>query len=338
MPLGTIDRTPPPFFRQGPSALTKLALFSALAVFLMAADSRWRLTQPLRATLATGLLPVQGALQVPVDLAHNGLSYLQGIKAAQGAEAGARAQLARQAEKAARADVLASENTRLRALLDLPPALQVKALAAELLYEAADPYSRKLFINRGARQGVVAGAPVINEAGVLGQVTEVYPLSAVVTLLIDREAAIPVLNTRNQQRGAAFGGAEGGSAMELRFMAGNADVQVGDLLTTSGVDGVYPPGLAVARVSRVDRRADAGFARIVLQPSAGMDHVRHLLVLEPIGLQMPARPEPPPPPAKSGTRSADKAAARAASAPAAKASAAAAPASAGKPSPPGSPR
>jgi len=85
MPLGTIDRTPPPFFRQGPSAFTKLALFSALAVFLMAADSRWRVTQPLRAALATGLLPVQGALQVPVDLLNNGLSYLQGVKAAQAA-------------------------------------------------------------------------------------------------------------------------------------------------------------------------------------------------------------------------------------------------------------
>ena len=303
MPLGTIDRTPPPFFRQGPSALTKLALFSALAVFLMAADSRWRFTRPLRAAVATGLLPVQTALQVPVDLMHNGLSYLQGIKAAQGAENAARVQLARQAERAARAEVLGAENTRLRGLLGLQPALQVKAQAAELLYEAADPYSRKIFINRGARQGVVAGSPVINEAGVLGQVTEVYPLSAVVTLLVDRDAAIPVLNTRNQQRGAAFGGAEGGSAMELRFMAGNADVQVGDLLTTSGVDGVYPAGLAVAQVSRVDRRSDAGFARILLTPAAGLDGLRHLLVLDPTGLQMPARPEPPAPdkPAGKGT-------------------------------------
>src|SRR3990167_3474652 len=221
MTLGTIDRTPPPFFRQGPSALTKLALFSALAVFLMAADSRWSLTLPMRSALATALLPVQQGLQVPVALISNGMSYLQGIKEAQGAEAAARAQLARQSERAARTEQLAAENARLRALLELPPALQVKTVAAELLYEAGDPYSRKIFINRGATQGVVAGAPVINEAGVLGQVTEVYPLSAVVTLLIDRDAAIPVLNTRSQQRGAAFGGAEGGSAMELRFMAGN---------------------------------------------------------------------------------------------------------------------
>ena len=293
MPLGTIDRTPPPFFRQGPSALTKLALFSALAVFLMAADSRWRITLPVRAALATGLLPVQRALQVPVDLLNNGLSYLQGVKEAQTGENAARAQLARQSERAARMDQLAIENASLRQLLALQPALQVRSIAAELLYEAADPYSRKLFINRGSSQGIVAGAPVINEAGVLGQVTEVYPLSAVVTLLTDRDAAIPVLNTRSQQRGAAFGGADGGSAMELRYMAGNADVQVGDVLHTSGVDGVYPPGLPVARVARIDRRSDAGFARIVLLPTAGLDPVRHLLVLQPMALQMPLRPEPP---------------------------------------------
>jgi len=313
MSLGTIDRTPPPFFRQGPSALTKLALFSALAVFLMAADSRWQVTQPLRAALATGLLPVQRALQVPVDLASNGASYLQGVKDAQSAENAARQQLARQSERAARMEQLAAENARLRDLLGLQPALQVKSIAAELLYEAGDPYSRKLFISRGASAGVVAGAPVVNEAGVLGQVTEVYPLSAVVTLLVDRDAAIPVLNNRSQQRGAAFGGAEGGSAMELRFMAGNADVQVGDVLTTSGVDGVYPPGLPVAKVARVDRRSDAGFARIVLTPSAPMDNVRHVLVLEPTGRQMPPRPEPPVLD-KAAAKAAEKAAARASAA------------------------
>ena len=305
MSLGTIDRTPPPFFRQGPSALTKLALCSALALFLMAADSRWQMVQPLRAALATVLLPVQRALQVPVDLASGGAAYLQGLKEAQAAENAARQQLARQAERLARGEQLAAENERLRALLGLQPALPVKSVAAELLYEAGDPYSRKVFVNRGAAAGVVPGAPVVNEAGVLGQVTEVYPLSAVVTLLIDRDAAVPVLNTRTQQRGAAYGGAEGGTALELRYMAANADVQVGDLLHTSGVDGVYPPGLTVARVARVERRSDAGFARIVLTPVARLDNLRHLLLLEPVGRQMPPRPAPPAPDkaaAKGGAR------------------------------------
>ncbi|MFY7916154.1 MAG: rod shape-determining protein MreC, partial [Rubrivivax sp.] len=164
----------------------------------------------------------------------------------------------------------------------------------EILYEAADPYSRKVFIDRGATQGVARGSPVVNEAGVLGQVTRVYPLTAEVTLLTHRDAAIPVINNRTQQRSAAFGGAGGGAnpGMELRFMAGNADVQAGDALSTSGLDGVYPPGLPVARVQGVERRADSGFARITLVPAASPDGVRHVLVLEPTGLQMPPRPEP----------------------------------------------
>jgi rod shape-determining protein MreC len=301
MPLGTLDRTPPPFFRQGPSALTKLAVFSALAIFLMAADSRLKYTQPVRAALATALLPVQRSLLVPVDMVRGGGDYLQGLASAIRGEREARAALVTQAERAARVEQLAQENARLRSLLELRPSLQVKSRAAEVLYEATDPYSRKLFIDTGSTQGVALGSPVINDAGVLGQVTRVYPLSSEVTLLTDKDAAIPVLNTRTQQRSAAFGGLAGDAeGMELRFLAGNADVQPGDLLTTSGVDGVYPPGLGVAKVVKVDRKVDTGFARIALQPLARADGVRHVLVLEPAGAQMPARPAPEPEPAKAG--------------------------------------
>lgn len=294
MPLGTLDRTPPPFFRQGPSALTKLALFSALALFLMAADVRLKLTQPVRSAIATALLPAERALGMPVQWLGDAGLYLQGLKSAVAAEQAARAMLATQSERAARAEQLAAENARLRALLELRPALTVKSLAAEVMYEAADPYSRKVFIDRGSNQGVTLGAPVINEAGVLGQVTRLYPLSSEVTLLTDKDAAIPVLNARTQARSAAFGGAEGGQMMELRFMAGNADVQPGDALATSGVDGVYPPGLPVAKVAKVDRRVDSGFARILLQPAASGDGVRHVLVLEPMSAQLPERPAPAP--------------------------------------------
>jgi rod shape-determining protein MreC len=290
MALGTLDRTPPPFFRQGPSALTKLIFFSALAIFLMVADARFRVVEPLRAALAIALLPVQRALAVPVDLWRGGGDYLQGLQGALTAERNARAQLAAQAETVARAGQLSRENSELRALLELKSALVVRSVAAEVLYEAADPYTRKIFIDRGTAQGVQLGAPVINEAGVLGQVTHVYPLNAEVTLLTDKDAAIPVLNQRTRQRAAAFGGATG-NTMELRFTSANSDVQAGDLLGTSGVDGVYPPGLPVARVLTVERRVESGFARIVLAPAAQADGVRHVLVLEPLAMQLPPRPE-----------------------------------------------
>ena len=290
MPLGTLDRSPPPFFRQGPSARTKLVLFSALAVFLMAADARFTLTQPLRSALATVLLPAVQVLRLPGQALDASGTYLAGLQVAQRRAQALQAQLAVQAERSSRGDQLAEENARLRALLELRPAVTVRSQAAEVLYEAPDPYSRKVFLDRGAQHGILAGSPVINEAGVLGQVTRVYPLSCEVTLLVDRDAAIPVLNARTEHRSAAFGSGTG-NTMELRFMAGNDDVQVGDLLTTSGVDGVYPPGLQVARVTAVDRRGDGGFARIALAPTAAPDGVRHVLVLQALQVQQPAPPD-----------------------------------------------
>jgi rod shape-determining protein MreC len=278
MPLGTLDRTPPPFFRQGPSALTKLLLCAALAVFLMVADARFKLATPVRAAVALVLHPVQRLLLAPVDAWEQLQDYLRGTERAMAAEDQARRQLVQQAERLSRAEQLQAENQRLRALLELRPALQVPTIAAEVLYEASDPYSRKVVIDRGSQQGVQAGAPVINDAGVLGQVTRVYLLSSEVTLLNDKDAAIPVLNTRSQQRGAAFGGADG-AGMELRFMPANADVRQGDLLTTSGLDGIYPPGLPVAKISAVERRGDSSFARVALQPVAPVENVRHVLVL-----------------------------------------------------------
>lgn len=292
MPLGTLDRTPPPFFRQGPSALSKLIFFAALALFLMVADVRFRWLEPMRSALAVALLPAQRAMAVPLEIWQGGTGYLQGLASAQAEAQAARRTLATQAERLARSEVLARENRELRALLDLRNAISARSTAAEVMYAGADAFSRKVFIDRGLNDGVLAGSPVINQDGVLGQVTRVFPLSAEVTLMADRDFAIPVLNLRTQQRSVAFGGSRsaGQVGMEMRFMSANADVQDGDVLQTSGLDGVYPPGLPVATVQQVERRAEGGFARITLTPAAPGDGVRHVLVLEPLSQQLPPMP------------------------------------------------
>jgi rod shape-determining protein MreC len=305
MPLGTLDRTPPPFFRQGPSALTKLVFFAALALFLMVADGRFQIVLPLRAGLAVVLLPAQRALAVPVQLWRRSADYLGGLESAVQARRATEARLVAQNEAMAQLEQLRSENERLRALLELKPAIRTRSIAAEVLYEAADPYSRKVFIDRGQAQRVALGSPVVTEAGVLGQVTRVYPLTSEVTLLIDKDAAIPVLNLRSQQRSVAFGGVQReGGAMELRFLSASTDVKTGDALVTSGLDGVYPPGLAVGRVATVDRRVDSTFARIVVDLATEADSVRHVLVLDPIGFQLPPRPEADPEPPRRTPREA----------------------------------
>ncbi|NJS36442.1 MAG: rod shape-determining protein MreC [Brachymonas sp.] len=288
MPLGTLDRAPPPFFRQGQSALSKLMLFSALALFLMVADVRFKLTGPIRTAVATALYPVQWLVMRPIDMVRGGGAYFASLQSAQAAEVAAKKQLTAQAQRAAQVEQLNLENDRLRKLLALRERTTTPAQAAEVMYDAADPFTRRVMVDKGQMQGVKLGSPVMDDGGILGQVTRVYPLSSEVTLLIDREHAIPVLNTRTGARSVVYGDPlVHGGTLELRFMAGNADVQQGDMLSTSGVDGVYPPGIPVARVEKVERRADSAFARISCQPLANTLGAKHVLLLEPFSVQIP---------------------------------------------------
>jgi rod shape-determining protein MreC len=291
MPLGTLDRTPPPFFKQGPSALSKLMVCSALALFLMVADARFKITQPIRYAVGLVITPVQWLAYQPVQGVRLVSGYFESLTGSQRAEEEARKKLTLQSQRANQVEQLALENARLRKLLDLRPRLTTDAVPAEVLYDAADPYTRKVIIDKGLAQQVNPGSPVIDESGVIGQVTRVHPLISEVTLVTDREQAIPVLNTRTGARSVAYGDPSAhGGALELRFMAANADVQKGDLLTTSGVDGVYPAGLPVAMVERVERRPDSAFARIVCKPQGLVDGARHVMVLKPVSPQIPPRP------------------------------------------------
>ncbi|MEY4018682.1 MAG: putative cell shape-determining protein [Pseudomonadota bacterium] len=290
MPLGTLDRTPPAFFKQGPSAISKLLFFSALSVLLMVADVRFNVTQPLRATLAVALYPVQWLAMRPQALAQYSGEYFQSLQDAQADAKDVRQKLLQQAQRAAQVEQLTLENQQLRALLDLHERLNTVGFVAEVLYDAADPYTRKIIINKGMTNGVKPSAPVMDEHGILGQVTRVLPLVSEVTLVTDREHSIPVLNTRTGARGVAYGESGGAPLMELRFMATNADIEVGDQLTTSGVDGVYPPGIPVGIVTKVERRAETAFARILCEPVGRVQGARHVMVIEPLTDQMPARP------------------------------------------------
>ena len=292
MPLGTLDRTPPPFFRQGASALSKLMLFSAMALFLMVADTRFKLTGPIRVSIATVLYPVQWALLQPVQLTRDGFHNLQSLRSAQDDAQLLREQLRLQSPRAQQYEQLALENEHLRQLLDLRQRMPTPGLAAQVLYDAADPYEHKVIIDKGLIHGVSAGAPVLDVSGVLGQVTRVYPSASEVTLVIDAEQAIPVLNTRTGVRAVAFGEPSlHGGVLELRYMGTNADVQPGDLLTTSGIDGVFPPGLPVARVDKVERNVESPFALIYCLPQARVAGTTQVLVLPSLAGQQPERPQ-----------------------------------------------
>jgi rod shape-determining protein MreC len=302
MALASLGRDPPPFFRQGPSALSRLALFSALALLLMVADARFQMMQPLRATIATAMYPLQWLAFQPLHLSQILRARSDAWMANEDAMRVLGEQLFAERQRSQQSGQLSLENQRLRSLLDLRARIAPDALAAQVLYDAADPYTRKVVLDKGQNQGVQLASPVLDERGVLGQVTRVFPLSSEVTLITDRDHAIPVVNVRTGARGVAYGDTVShADAMELRFMAANADVAVGDVLTTSGVDGVYPAGLPVARIDKVERRTEAVFARIECVPLALVSGASHVLVLSPQFAPV-ARPEPEPEPERKPLR------------------------------------
>lgn len=285
MAFGTLDHSVPSLFKQGPSRLSLLALYSALALFLMVADARFRITDPVRVAVATVLYPVQWLMMRPVQAVHESASYLESLTAAQRRESEASQALVAMSLRATASDELNQENAHLRALLQLRERLTTAGVAAEVIYDSPDPYSRRVVLDRGQTDGIELGSAVVDEKGVIGQVTRVYPLRAEVTLLVDRDQAIPVFNPRTGARSVAYGDPSPlrSGGLELRFMPSNADVQEGDLLTTSGVDGLYPIGLPVAVVMSVERRADSAFSRIYCEPVGRILGVRHVMVLKPSG-------------------------------------------------------
>lgn len=283
-----MEHSPPPFFNRGPAPLVRLAFFASLSLALLVLDARFKYAESLRGVLATALYPLQLAATLPSVLAERVGGYFVSQSRLRDENAELRAKLLGASQAAQRFEAAQAESAQLRRLIGAGERLTQKSTPAEILYNARDPYSRKVIIDKGIQGGVQAGSPVIDESGVIGQVTRAHTLTSEVTLLTDKDQAIPVQVVRNGLRAVAFGAGASGM-LELRFMAANAEIQNGDRLVTSGIDGTYPAGLPVATVARIERDAAYAFARIVCQPAAGVDSGRYVLVLE-----TEARAAPPP--------------------------------------------
>jgi rod shape-determining protein MreC len=273
-----MDHTPPPFFKRGPAPLVRLFFFASLSLALLVIDARFRYAEGLRAWLALAAYPLQRAATAPVELVSSVGGFFSTQAQLVEENERLRAKALAYSHDAQRYEAAQAEAEHLRRLVGAQERLEVRVIPAEVMYNGRDPYSHKLFIDRGATHGVRPGSPVTDESGVLGQVTRVHALVSEVTLATDRDQAIPVQVVRNGLRAVAFGGGASGS-LELRFMAANADIQTNDRLVTSGIDGTYPPGLPVATVMRIERDAENAFARVVCRPAAGVDRGRFVLVL-----------------------------------------------------------
>lgn len=275
--MSVVGHTPPPFFKRGPAPLARLIFFTALSIVLLVADLRFHTLELARLVLAAVTWPLQRAAQMPVEGAEGAGQYFASLVRVQQENAELRTRSLATANQLLRQQHLEQENRRLRALLDMKERQPAEGRVAEILYAARDPFSRRVIIDKGSQGGIAAGQPAIDDLGVVGQVTRVFPFMAEVTLLTDKNQVIPVQVERNGLRAVAAGAGAGG--IELRFLAANAEVQVGDVLVTSGLDGLYLPGLPVARVVHIDRDNSYAFARIRCEPIAGVERFGHVLVL-----------------------------------------------------------
>ena len=281
----------PAFFNRGPSPLARLAFFGLLSLALLFADTRYRYLESVRQAVAIVLYPVERALDMPGAAFAYVSDYFGSKRRLADENAMLRQELVARAPATQGYAREQAENARLRALLDVRAQYAATAVAVQVLYTSRDPFTQKVFVDKGTSAGVAAGAGVIDANGVVGQVTRAFPYMAEVTLITDRDQAVPVQVERSGARSVLFGNGTGRSP-ELRFTSPSADIRAGDRLVTSGLDHTYPPGLAVAEIVDVVRDSGQMFARILCKPLAGIDHSEFLLVLSQ-SASMPARPEEP---------------------------------------------
>jgi len=298
--MSVVGHPPPPFFRRGPAPIARFVFFVTLSLGLLVVDMRVKYLETLRQAIGVITYPLQQAAYAPVAGLRGIGSYFSTVSGLQEENSRYKRQQVELAGTLLRQQQLEQENQRLRSLLEMKQRQPAKGVVAEIAYGTKDPFSRRVIIDKGSQQGIAAGQAVVDERGVIGQVTRVFPLQSEVTLISDKDQAVPVQVVRNGLRAILFG--SGSGVLELRYLPTSADVQTGDVLVTSGLDGVFLAGLPVAKVARVERDNGFAFARVVCTASGGVEQHGLVLVMgprealpsAPAEASQPERPAPKP--------------------------------------------
>ena len=267
----------PQFFRTGPSPQARLFFFSLLSIFLMIADLRFESLHKVRQAIGAVLYPLQKIALAPTSLYDQVETLIADLRLTKEINY-LRQQYFLFQQQLSRLQILEEENTHLRRLLSAAKQTEVKSIMAEILYIPRDPFRRRIILNRGSSDGIEAGQVVVDDLGVIGQITQIFPWSAEVTLITDKNHAVPIQVARNGLR-SVISGIGSNNELELRYLPINADIQVNDLLVTSGIGGIYPPGLPVARIEKIEHDRSYNFSRITCIPIAGVERNRHVLIL-----------------------------------------------------------
>ena len=275
----SLPSEPPRFFNRGPSPIARLTFFGVISLALMFIDARFRTLETVRMAIATVVYPVQQAALVPAQLAKAMTEFFDTRSELRDENARLKEQLL-QASPAQQAQVASRQETdRLSKLLQISQTAPVRSQAARVVYLGRDPFSQKAFVDRSVSQPFEPGSAVADELGLLGQLTRVHPLFAEVTLVTEKDFAVPVKIERTSMHALLYGRGPG-KLPELRSVASNVDVREGDILITSSIDGLYPANIRVARVASVQRNAESPFAVIECTPTASVAGSDTVLVFD----------------------------------------------------------
>ena len=272
------DSDPRPLLLGGPALGLRLIVLAALAAGLMVADHRQHHLSAIRDAIATLAYPIQWAVQAPVQA-------WDAMRASAATKTRVEAENVKLAAdnlvlrlKLLRFESLEQENRRLRAIRESSARVVQRSLVAEIVRVDLDPFRQRVLVNKGTRDEVFRAQAAIDANGIFGQVTRVGPYSAEVILISDPEHAIPVQVNRTGARSIALGTGRSG-LLSLPYMPQNTDVIVGDLLVSSGLGGVYPPGYPVAKVTSVTRDTGQPLLAVEAEPLAGLDRDPEILLV-----------------------------------------------------------
>ncbi|PVV09029.1 MAG: rod shape-determining protein MreC [gamma proteobacterium symbiont of Ctena orbiculata] len=265
-------------FTQGPSITTRLVVAVLLSISIMVLDHRYNHLESLRSGLSVLLFPVQYLASLPLLLSESASDAITNRNKLESERNKLHAENLLLRARQQKFEALEAENMRLRGLLDSSFKVGDRVLIAELISVEQDPFRQQVLINKGTTSGLFVGQPVVDASAVVGQVTHISPFNASVLLITDAAHALPVQVNRNGLRTIALGTGLI-NRLELPHLPNNADIKVGDLLTTSGMGGSFPPGYPVAEVIDVKREPGQPFASVIAQTTAHLDRIREVLLV-----------------------------------------------------------
>lgn len=265
-------------FTRGPSATARMIVLVIASIVLMTVDHRWDSLRMVRSTLATIMYPLQYTIDLPIRLYFWADEVLTTRETLLEKNRQYEARHLENRVQLQKLDIIERENDRLRKLLSAKPKTTERLLIAEIINVDVDPYRHMIVINKGSQQDVYPGQPIIDARGIMGQVVDVSLMSSTAMLITDVSHAIPVRVNRTGLRAIA-NGTGSLDRLTVPHLPHNVDIEVGDLLVSSGLGGVFPPNYPVAVISKVERPIGESFATVEATPNAELERSREVLLL-----------------------------------------------------------